>query len=115
NRLTIGFTATPDYRIAKHLPKYFNSIVCTQDVQWFIDHNPPYLCDYQHIVRKSGNNTSSLKKNFNGDFNETEQMKFFGTESHYQELFKDLEKYPFKKCMLFTASIGHAEEVYNRL
>lgn len=113
NRITIGFTATPDYRIAKHLPEYFNSIVCTEHVQWFIDNN--YLCDYQHIVRKSGSATDTLKKNSTGDFSELEQLKFFGSEDHYQELFKDLEKYPFKKAMLFTASIKHAEEVYHRL
>lgn len=112
-RLTIGFSATPDYRIAKHLPLIYNSIVCSYDVQWFIDNN--YLCDYQHIVRKSGSATEGLKKNSTGDFNEFEQRKFFGTESHYQELFKDLEKYPFNKAMLFTASIDHADEVYQRL
>lgn len=113
NRLTIGFTATPDYRIAKHLPDIYNDIVCTENVQWFIDNN--YLCDYQHIVRKSGKATESLKKNSTGDYNELEQRKFFGTENHYQELFNDLNKYAFKKAMLFTASIDHAEEVYNKL
>lgn len=114
NRITIGFTATPDYRIAKHLPDYFNDIVCTEHVQWFIDHNPPYLCDYQHICKESGNQVDSLKKT-GGDFNETEQRKFFGTEIHYQELIKDISETTFKKCMLFTASINHAEEVYDRL
>ncbi len=112
NRFTIGFTATPDYRIAKHLPEYFNEIVCTEQIRWFIDNG--FLCDYQHIVRKSGDGVSSLKKT-NGDYNETEQRKFFGTEAHYQELFKDLYSIPFKKCMIFTASIKHADEVFERM
>ena len=112
NRMTIGFTATPDWKIAKHLPNYFNDIVVSYPVQWFIDNG--YLCDYQHIVRKSGNGTSELKKS-NGDFSESEQRKFFGTEAHYQELFKDLSDIPFKKCMLFTASIKHADEVFDRM
>lgn len=112
NRITIGFTATPDYRIAKHLPQYFNALVTTEQTQWFIDNG--YLCDYQHIVRKSGAESNSLKKT-GGDFNEFEQRKFFGTEAHYQELFKDLASIPFKKCMLFTASIKHADEVYERM
>lgn len=112
NRITLGFSATPDYRIAKHLPEYFNEIVCAADIQWFIDNN--YLCDYQHIVRKSGRGTSGIKKS-GGEFSEFEQRKFFGTEEHYQELFKDLGSIPFKKCMLFTASIKHADEVYDRM
>lgn len=114
NRITLGFTATPDYRIAKHLPIYYNDIICSHPVQWFIDHNPPYLCDYQHIIRKSGDATNSIKKK-NGDFSEFEQRKFFGTENHYQELFQDLNNTPFNKCMFFTASIKHAEECYTRL
>lgn len=112
NRITIGFTATPDYRIAKHLPQYFNALVTTEQTKWFIENG--YLCDYQHIVRKSGKATNSLKKT-GGDFNEVEQRKFFGTEEHYRELFKDLSSIPFKKCMLFTASIKHADEVYERM
>lgn len=112
NRITLGFTATPDYRIAKHLPIYFNDIVTTHPIQWFIDNG--YLCDYQHIVRKSGKATNALKKT-GGDFNEFEQRKFFGTEEHYKELFKDLSSVPFKKCMLFTASIAHADEVFERM
>lgn len=112
NRITIGFTATPDYRIAKHLPQYFNALVTTEQVKWFIDKG--YLCDYQHIVRKSGKATNSIKKT-GGDFNEVEQRKFFGTEEHYQELFKDLASIPYEKCMLFTASIKHADEVYERM
>src|SRR5690606_6482045 len=112
NKLLLGFTATPDFRIAKHLPVYYNDIVCARPIQWFIDNN--YLCDYQHIIRKSGKETNSLKKT-GGDFNEYEQRKFFGTEEHYQELFKDLKDTKFNKCMLFTASISHADEVYERL
>lgn len=112
NRITIGFTATPDYRIAKHLPKYYNELVATNQVKWFIENG--YLCDYQHIVRKSGAGVSKIKKT-GGDYNEQEQRKFFGTEAHYQELFKDLSEIPFKKCMLFTASIKHADEVYERM
>lgn len=112
NRFTLGFTATPDYRIAKHLHRYFNDIVCAPDVQWFIDNG--YLCDYQHIVRKSGEGTSTMEKNSSGDFKESEQRRFFGTEEHYRELFADMDKYPFNKCMLFCSSIEHAEDVYNR-
>lgn len=112
NRMSIGLTATPDYKIAKHLPDIYTDIVCAPPIPWFIDNG--YLCDYQHIVRKSGKATSSLKKS-GGDFNEFEQRKFFGTEEHYQELFKDLSSVPFKKCMVFTASIKHADEVNERM
>lgn len=112
NRLTIGFTATPEYRIAKHLPIYYNDIVVSEQIKWFIENG--YLCDYQHIIRKSGNGITELSKK-NGDYDESEQRKFFGTEEHYQELFKDLSSVPFKKCMLFTASIKHADEVYERM
>jgi superfamily II DNA or RNA helicase len=109
NGKRLGFTATPDYRYAKHLPKYYNACVTTHPVQWFIDKN--ILCDYQHIQRKSGKGTDKLQKTA-GDFTATSQRKFFGTDAHYKELFSDLKEYPFNKCMLFCASIEHAEEVF---
>lgn len=112
NRITIGFSATPDFRIAKHLPKIYNNIVSSYPVQWFIDNG--YLCDYQHIERKSGKAVEKLEKR-NGEFTEASQRKFFGTEEHYHELFSDLNQFSFNKCMLFCASIEHAEEVYARM
>jgi superfamily II DNA or RNA helicase len=116
NKLThgrrLGFTATPDFRQAKHLPVFYNDCVATYDVQWFIDNG--YLCDYQHIQRKSGKATDKLEKK-GGDFTAQSQRKFFGTDEHYRELFRDLEEHPFNKCMLFCASIEHAEEVYARM
>lgn len=108
----LGFTATPDFKQAKHLPEFYNDCVCTHPVQWFIDNG--YLCDYQHIERVSGKGTNSLEKR-NGEFTESAQRKFFGTEEHYLELFRDLSETPFNKCMLFCASIDHAEEVYDRM
>ncbi|RZJ82103.1 MAG: hypothetical protein EOO20_24695 [Chryseobacterium sp.] len=108
----LGFSATPDYTMAKHLPKFYNSCVTTYDVQWFIDNG--FLCDYQHIQRKSGKATDNLEKR-NGEFTEASQRKFFGAEVHYQELFKDLKETPFNKCMLFCSSINHAEEVFERM
>lgn len=112
NAYRLGFSATPDYRQAKHLPVFYNNCVTTYPVQWFIDNN--ILCDYQHIQRKSGKGTDKLEKK-NGEFTAASQRKFFGTEEHYIELFNDLRSEPFNKCMLFTASIEHAEEVYSRL
>lgn len=112
NRLTIGFTATPDFRIAKHLPELFDEIVTTEPIQWFIDNG--YLCDYQHIMRKSGEGVKNIKKK-GGEYDEKEQRKFFGTDLHYQELFKDLTETQYNKGMIFTASIEHCEEVYIRL
>lgn len=116
NKLThgirLGFTATPDYRQAKHLPIFYNHCVTTHPVQWFIDNH--ILCDYQHIQRKSGKGTDKLEKK-NGEFTAASQRKFFGTEDHYQELFVDLNTYEFNKCMMFCASIEHAEEVFIRM
>lgn len=116
NKLThgrrLGFTATPDFRQAKHLPIFYNDCVTTHSVQWFIDHG--ILCDYQHIQRKSGKATDKLEKK-SGEFTAASQRKFFGTEDHYQELFRDLEEYTFNKCMFFCASIEHAEEVFKRM
>lgn len=116
NKLTygrrLGFTATPDFRQAKHLPLFYNACVTTHNVQWFIDNN--ILCDYQHIQRKSGKATDKLEKR-NGEFTAASQRKFFGTEEHYHELFHDLDSEPFNKCMMFCASIEHAEEVFLRM
>jgi superfamily II DNA or RNA helicase len=108
----LGFTATPDFRQAKHLPLFYNHCVTTHNVQWFIDNN--ILCDYQHIQRKSGKATDKLEKKA-GEFTAASQRKFFGTEEHYQELFTDLNSATFNKCMVFCASIEHAEEVFIRM
>ena len=110
NSRRLGFTATPYYRLAKHLPELYNTCITTHDVQWFIDNE--YLCDYQHTVRGSDMSGLVIKK---GEYTEDSQRKFFGTEAHYNVLFQDLQQTAFNKCMLFTASIEHCEEVYERL
>lgn len=108
----LGFTATPDFRQAKHLPEFYNDCVSTHNVQWFIDNG--FLCDYQHIERTSGQGTNKLEKR-NGEFTESSQRKFFGTDEHYEEMFNDQKSDPFNKAMLFCASIEHAEEVYQKM
>ena len=110
NSRRLGFTATPYYKLAKHLPTYYNECVTTEPVQWFIDET--FLCDYQHIVRGNDMSGLEIKK---GEYTENSQRKFFGTEPHYQVLFADIRETIFNKCMLFTASIEHCEEVYKRL
>lgn len=110
NCMRIGFTATPHYKWAKHLPKFYKHCVTTHPITWFIEND--FLCDYQHLAKVIDTEGLEIK---NGEYTEDSQRKFFGTEEHYQDLFNDLRKTQFKKCMLFTASIKHCEEVYERL
>lgn len=111
NRLLLGFTATPHYRWAKHLPVQYKALVQTQPVSWFIENG--YLCDYQHIIkRKPG--LKALQKRAR-EYTEESQQRFFGSEEQYRDLYSDLRKYTYKKCMLFCSSIDSAEDCFRRL
>lgn len=108
----IGFTATPDYRAAKHLPLLYKDCIQACQVDELIQEG--FLCTYRHVARDKNVDLSILELR-NGDYTEESNEKAFSNSEVYDGLFEDLEKYPFKKCMIFTASIKQCEETYAQL
>jgi superfamily II DNA or RNA helicase len=115
NRLTAGFTATPHYKWAKHLPKYYNALVQGEQIDWFIQNN--WLCSYQHITRGKKEMENYLTKNASGEYTETSQNEWFSQSGLYDGLIDDLklEQGKYTKGMIFCASIKNAHETYNNL
>lgn len=103
----IGFTATPDARVAKHLPLIYKDCVVSCQVDDLIQSG--FLCTYRHIKR-DGAMLGVLKK-VNGEYSEKSQNEAFGTENVYSALIEDLKKYPYKKCVIYVASITQCENV----
>lgn len=108
----IGFTATPDFRFAKHLPILYNHIVTGSQPQELVESG--YLSPYYHYARKVVN-LSGLKKGHGGDFTEKSQEMAFEKKEVFEGLLDDLLKFTFKKCMIFCASIKHCEFVVRDL
>lgn len=115
NRMTAGFTATPHYKYAKHLPAYYKGIVCSEQIDWFIQNN--YLCTYQHIARGKKEMENHLTKNATGEYTETSQNDWFSQSGLYDGLIDDLkaEQGKYTKGMIFCASIKNAHTTYDML
>lgn len=109
--LVIGFTATPDFKFAKHLPELYQAIVVgPQPDELIID---GYLCSYKHYARVMAD-LSELKVK-NGEFTEESQMEVFESKKVMDGLMQDLRSVPFKKCVIFTSSIKHCTDTVANL
>lgn len=107
----IGFTATPDYFAAKHLPLIYKSCIQACQVDDLIQEG--FLCTYRHIARdKADLDILELRGK---DYSEESNEAAFSTSEVYDGLFDDLRSYPFKKAMVFTASIKQCEATYQQL
>jgi len=107
----IGFTATPDFKFAKHLPEIYKDIVIGPQPQELIEMG--FLSPYYHYERKIAN-LSSLKKS-GSDYSELSQEIAFEKKEVFDGLLDDLLKFKFKKCIVFTASIKHCKYVCEQL
>lgn len=107
----IGLTATPIYKFAKHLPLIYNHLIHGPQVEDLI--NLKKLCDYKHIARTSAD--LSLLELRNGEYTESSQDKVFTSKAVYDGLFDDLRTIPFKKAIIFVASIKSANDLTARL
>lgn len=105
NALLIGFTATPDFRVAKHLPRMYNDCVVGPQPQELIEGG--YLAPYRHFARE-GADFKALKK-VNGEFSEKSQLKAFDKPEVVKGILQDINGADFKKAMIFCSSIKHAE------
>lgn len=109
--LVLGFTATPDARVAKHLPKLYKDCVVACQVDDLIQKG--FLCSYKHLARS--NSDLSVLEIKNGEYTEQSQNKAFNTSSVYEGILEDLNSVPYKKCMIFVASIKHCDELHSKL
>uniref|UniRef100_UPI00388EE2E3 DEAD/DEAH box helicase n=1 Tax=Arcticibacter sp. TaxID=1872630 RepID=UPI00388EE2E3 len=107
----IGCTATPYGTLHKHLPIYYNDLVEGPQVDWLIQHG--YLTNYRHKMRAPAD--TSLLQIRNGEVTEKSNEVVFGAQKVYDGLFDDLRKFPFKKAVIFVASIKQAESLNDKL
>ena len=110
----IGFTATPDYRIAKHLPDLYNDCVVGPQPDQLVQEG--YLTPYRHHVRRSvAVDFSQLVVGSNGEYTESSQEIVFNAEKLYDKLAEDLKKFKYTKGSIYTASIKQAETTCKEL
>jgi superfamily II DNA or RNA helicase len=107
----IGFTATPDARWAKHLPTYYKGIVVGPQPHELVLNGR--LSPYKHFARVSAD--LDLLKLHKGEFTEESQEAVFGAAKVFDGLKEDLLKLPYKKCLIFTASIKDCGSVHEQL
>lgn len=107
----IGFTATPDYKFAKHLPELYNECIVGAQPDELV--NGGYLSPYRHFARVVADLDDLKIKN--GEFTEESQELIFENKKVYEGLEKDLAHINYKKAIIFTASIKHCEDVYKQL
>ncbi len=109
--LLIGFTATPDFKFAKHLPLLYKACVVGAQPDELV--NDGFLSPYRHYARVLADFSGLQVKG--GEYTEESQERVFESKKVYDGLLKDLHTVPFKKAVVFTASIKHCEDVLNQL
>jgi superfamily II DNA or RNA helicase len=107
----IGFTATPDYKVAKHLPLLYKDIVIGPQPQELVELG--YLSPYYHYERKSANLSNLQQKN--GEFTEESQFAAFNKPTVFAGLHEDLNKHTYKKAIIFCSSISHCTALTEEL
>lgn len=108
----IGFTATPDYRVAKHLPDLYNDIVIGAQPQELLELG--FLSPYYHFERQSAE-LKGLKKDSKGEFSESSQFEVFEKPKVFAGLHEDLKKFHTYKTAIFCSSIKHCKALCEEL
>ena len=107
----IGFTDTPDYQFAKHLPVLYKGIVVGPQPFELVQMG--FLSPYYHFERRAAD--LSVLRIKDGEFSEKTQEDAFTTNEVYDGLVEDLREQKFRKCIVFTASVKHCNSVANML
>lgn len=107
NALHIGFTATPDWRVAKHLPLLYNACIVGPQPEELVQSG--HLVPYRHFARVSAD-LDALKLQ-SGEFTEESQERAFETAKVYNGIISDLRNLPYRKAIIFTSSIKHCQNV----
>lgn len=105
--IRLGFTATPH---AKHLQDYFKHLVIGAQPNELIKGG--WLTPAKYYER-SVVDSSSIKID-KGEFDVKDQERVLNTETH-NALVEDLNKFKYKKCIIFCASIRHCANVVEYL
>ncbi len=110
--LRIGFTATPAWKWAKFLPKYYKSLIHGPQVGSLIETGNVTPIEYYEM--KSAD-LDQLKKGSNGEFTEQSNQFVFDNSKLYDGLFNELPKFAFSKCIIFCASKKSADLLTDQL
>lgn len=111
NAYLIGFTATPHYTFAKHLPKLYNDCVIGAQPKYLVEQG--FLSPYIHFERKIVNLKNLETKN-NEFTNESQEIEFSKTNV-FETLLNDLQNFEYKKAIIFCASIKQCDELADNL
>jgi len=106
----LGFTATPDFRVAKHLPQIYQNCVVGEQVGGLVELGR--LTPYRHFQRL-GAKLGALRR-IAGEFSEETQKLAFGEDETIDTMIRDLQGQKFRKCMIYTSSIEMCERVAAR-
>lgn len=112
NAQAIGFTATPAYKHAKHLPQLYRNIVVGPQPLELVEKG--YLCPYKHFERRRAD-IARLQLATTGEYTEASQEDVFNDRIVYDGLIEDLGSFQFRKCIIFTASIKDCGLTYSAL
>lgn len=104
----LGFTATPDYRFAKHLPLLYSDIVVGPQPQELVEFGR--LTPYYHYEKRAAD-LSGLRKSYNGEFTEKSNEFTFDRAKVYSGFEADVATIKPKKGVVFCTSIAHANHV----
>lgn len=107
----IGFSATPHYKWAKHLPLLYKSLIQGPQIKQLIKDG--FMCHYRHIIR-TGAILDELELR-GMDYSQESQYKVFGTKEMYDGIFEDLPQYHKHKTVIYVSSIKMCEEMYGKL
>ncbi len=105
----IGFTATPHYKWAKHLPEFYNAIIVGPTIKQL--QKSGHLAEYRHVIRTRAD-LAGLEQNKDGEFTEESNDRAFGANRIYDGLFDDLPEFQKKKTVIYVASIKLCEKIY---
>lgn len=100
----LGFTATPDYRKAKHLPEIYEGCVVGPQPAELVELGA--LSRYRHYERRGAGLDALQKKN--GEYTEESQHIAFDSPEALSALVSDVSGTVHNKVMIFTSSIKSA-------
>lgn len=103
----VGFTATPAFKWAKHLPELYQDIAVGPQVAELVSGG--FLAPYKHFARVAAN--MDVLQIERGEFTEESQHLAFESDKVYDTLRDDLTTLRFVKCVVFTSSISHCEKL----
>jgi superfamily II DNA or RNA helicase len=109
----IGFDATPAYKWAKFLPKYYKELIPGPQISELQKEGNLIEFEYYEMQTK----LDGLKRGSNGEYTEQSQDEVFSKSILYDGLVTELHNFNgrYKKGLIFCASIKSCEKLYTDL